>query len=153
MTTLHADVPSVVLDSNVVLDWLLFGDPCAHALAEAVRSGSVRWLATEAMREELEHVLTRSNFAGRPGSAQDVLAGWDRWTARLPAPTSPPSTPLRCTDPDDQKFLDLALHCRPTVLLSRDKAVLRLARRARAWSVAILSPQDWPGQGWLPASR
>lgn len=143
MTTPDGGVPSVVLDSNVVLDWLLFRDPTAAALGAAIRAQAVRWLATPAMRGELEHVLTRHGFAGRQGSARDVLDGWDRWAQPLAEPPPPPRTSLRCTDPDDQKFIDLALHCRPALLISRDKAVLRLARRARAMSVLIVAPSAW----------
>lgn len=135
--------PTVVLDSNVVLDWLLFRDPTAAALGAAIRAGSVHWFATLAMRNELEHVLTRPHFDGRPGSTQDVLVGWDRWAHPLAEPVGSPTGPLRCSDPDDQKFIDLALHCRPALLISRDKAVLRLARRARAMSVLILPPTAW----------
>lgn len=134
---------TVILDSNVVLDWLLFRDPVAAALGAAIRAETVRWLATAAMRSELEHVLTRRHFAGRPGSAGDVLDGWDRWAHPWAEPPAAPLGPLRCADPDDQKFIDLALHCRPAVLVSRDKAVLRLARRARALAVFILPPAAW----------
>ena len=48
----------------------------------------------------------------------------------------------RCTDPDDQKFLDLAIalgRC-----MNRDRAVLKLARR-RPLGVTIVSPQHWRG--------
>lgn len=138
------DVPSVVLDSNVVLDWLLFRDPTVAALGTAIRARALRWRATAAMRNELEHVLTRDRFEGWPGSARDVLDGWDRWAEALAEPAGPLATPLRCSDPDDQKFVDLALHCRPALLISRDKAVLRLARPARALSVLILAPSAWP---------
>lgn len=137
-------LPTVILDSNVVLDWLLFRDPAAAALGTAIRGRAVRWIATTAMRNELEHVLTRSQFDGQQGSAHDVLDAWDRWAHALAEPTLPLGSALRCTDPDDQKFIDLALHCRPALLVSRDKAVLRLARRARALSVQIIAPSAWP---------
>jgi predicted nucleic acid-binding protein len=43
---------------------------------------------------------------------------------------------MRCDDPDDQKFLDLAFASAATALLTRDKALLRLSRaaaRAKLW--------------------
>ena len=39
--------------------------------------------------------------------------------------------------------LDLALQLGRCTLLSRDRAVLRLARRAAPWGVSILAPQRW----------
>ena len=52
-------------------------------------------------------------------------------------------TPCRCTDPDDQKFIDLALHSGAQWLLSRDRAVLKLAREARQRGLAIVAPHVW----------
>src|SRR5262245_42733415 len=49
--------PTLVLDTNVVLDWLLFADPGVAAMAAAIEAGSVRWLACAAMREEFERTL------------------------------------------------------------------------------------------------
>ena len=40
----------VVLDTNVVLDWLLFANPQGQALGTAVTRGQLRWIATAARR-------------------------------------------------------------------------------------------------------
>jgi predicted nucleic acid-binding protein len=132
-----------VLDSNVVLDWLVFGDPSARTLAEAVRFGRVRWIATAAMFYELEHVLTRSVATAWKVKPQDVLAQWDRWVRPVEAPMPALGSPLHCTDPDDQKFIDLALHAGATALLSRDRAVLKLAGRARRLGLTIQTAAAW----------
>ena len=50
---------------------------------------------------------------------------------------------MRCTDRDDQKFIDLALHSRACWLLSHDKAVLRLPKQARRLGLTILPPVRW----------
>jgi predicted nucleic acid-binding protein len=42
--------------------------------------------------------------------------------------------------PDDQKFIDLALLGGATWLVSRDKAVLKLARRCRAQAGLVVTP-------------
>lgn len=57
----------------------------------------------------------------------------------------------RCRDPDDQGFLDLAAALAATadtnaagtvLLISRDKAVLRLRRAMRRLAVTLLSPAE-----------
>ena len=45
----------LVLDTNIVLDLLVFGDPQVQAVSSGLATGSLHWLATGAMREELVH--------------------------------------------------------------------------------------------------
>jgi predicted nucleic acid-binding protein len=139
-------LPLLVLDTNVVLDWLVFRDAGCRALGQALTDGRVRWAATEAMRDELAHVLARGSLDAWQPDAPALWAHWERWANIVPAP--PPLAPgvPRCTDPDDQKFVDLGIHLRASALLSRDRAVLRCARGARALGLAILPPGAWlPG--------
>ena len=138
---LTSDAPRVVLDTNVVLDWLLFEEPAVAALAQAISMGRLRWAVTAAMRDELAHVLARGLAAARGKEASALLAAWDRHAVPHPEPPARPL--LRVTDPDDQKFVDLALCVRARWLVSRDRAVLKLARRAAASGTAIVTPANW----------
>ena len=136
--------PAIVLDTNVVLDWLVFKDPSAHALAAAIVRKQVRWVATAAMRGELVDVLQRGLAAARGADIFEVLSTWDACVEPCAEPPVPPvTTGLRCTDADDQKFLDLALATHARWLLSRDRAVLRLARRAALRGTTIAAPEAW----------
>jgi len=138
------DPPCVVLDTNVVLDWLYFCDPRCAALADALTGGCVRWIASSAMRDEIEHVLARGRLGTRwPDGLASVRAGWQRWATMVDAPAARPPLALRCTDGDDQKFIDLALATRAVALLSSDHAVLKLARRASAYGLAITTAAEW----------
>ncbi len=138
------NAPGLVLDTNVVLDWLVFRDPSCNALAAAIEAGQVQWWASEALRQEWEAVLARGVGAShRPDPAAIERAWRSLAQMRPPAPTAGGHPPCRCTDPDDQKFIDLALHSGARWLLSRDRAVLKLAGRARHHGLAILPPQRW----------
>ena len=131
---------TVVLDTNVVLDWLLFDDPTAQALNAALLAGELRWVATLAMRDELAHVLARGSLdRWQP----DLPALWSRWDRLCTAVPAAAVTPLRCTDPDDQKFIDLAASRPGCLLLSRDRAILKLARRLDALGVRLTTPAVW----------
>jgi predicted nucleic acid-binding protein len=50
---------------------------------------------------------------------------------------------LQCSDRDDQKFLALAHAEGARWLLSRDRAVLKLARRAKHFGILISVPERW----------
>ena len=122
-------VAPVVLDTNIVLDLYVFDDPATRPVREAVEAGALRWLATSAMREELARVLAYPQIVPRLAfhslDAQAVLAHFDRW-AELVAPADKAS--ITCKDPDDQRFIDLAV-AHGARLLSKDKAVLVMRKR------------------------
>jgi predicted nucleic acid-binding protein len=129
----------LVLDTNIVLDLLVFRDPQAAPLADGLAAGTLQWLATEAMREELVHVLDYPQLAARVtlhrGASAAVLADFDRQARRV---GEAPKAGVICGDPDDQKFIDLAVAHRCT-LLSKDRHVLRLRRRLAALQVQALA--------------
>lgn len=133
--------PSVVLDTNAALDWLVFRDPSAAAFGAAIAAGRLRWLASAAMRREFEQVLGRPALAAWQPDAVAATEAWERLAVLAGA--EPPPGPLHCSDPDDQVFIDLALHARAGWLLTRDRALLALAKRARPWGLAIQTPASW----------
>ncbi|MEK8053588.1 putative toxin-antitoxin system toxin component, PIN family [Ideonella sp. DXS22W] len=134
---------NAVIDTNVVLDWLLFDDPAVRPLADAVQQGQLVWLCTQAMLDELAHVLQRRPFDARWTVAPDAILAQARRHAQLVEATPPPGPALVCRDADDQKFIDLALAQRATWLISRDRALLALARRALPRGVQVLPPARW----------
>ena len=58
-----ARVEVVVLDTNIVLDLLLFEDPAVVRLRHTIESGAVQFVTTRAMREEFERVLAYPKIA------------------------------------------------------------------------------------------
>jgi len=136
--------PAVVLDTNAVLDWLVFRHASCIRWDARFADGSVRWLATPAMRDELAHVLGRGVASAWAPDLEALWTVWDRWATPIEAGTLvPPASRPRCTDADDQKFVDLALAHRARWLVSRDRAVLKLARRVRPLGLEILTPEAW----------
>jgi len=135
--------PALVLDTNVVLDWLVFRNPACAPLVEALEAGRVRWVGTAAMRDELSHVLGRGTLAPWQPDLEAIAEAHRRWAQLVEASAAPTPARLRCADPDDQKFIDLAAQLGDACLLSRDRAVLKLARRAREAGFAILTPEAW----------
>jgi putative PIN family toxin of toxin-antitoxin system len=129
----------LVLDTNVVLDLLVFADPLAQPLQAALALRQLDWLATPAMRDELERVLEYVHIASRLASgglrATHVLQAFDRQARIVEAPAKAPVT---CSDPDDQKFIDLAVR-HECLLLSKDAAVLALARKLAPLRVSVFA--------------
>lgn len=118
-----------VLDTHIVLDLWVFDDPQALPLKSSLETGATRWIATAAMREELARVLTYPQIAKRLTAralAMDaVLAHFDRHVQLLP---DAPKAEYTCKDPDDQKFIDLAVQ-QGAALHSKDAQVLCMKKR------------------------
>lgn len=148
-----ASPPRVVLDSNVWIDLLVFRDPHAEPIRTALRDGAIAPLIRADCREELRRVLAYPQFARFEVDIDEALATVDRLTTAVapPCPTQADATRLpRCRDGDDQKFIELAHFAGADCLVSKDKAVLKLAGRLRRSSgVAVLTPQAFAP--WLAA--
>ena len=136
----------IVLDTNIWLDWLVFRDSSVSGLQNAVSEGHAQIFIDAACEAELERVLARELGKHTIGAAQQAacLAECRRIAQRIDtaAPEAGRAQLPRCRDPDDQKFLDLALAARAECLITKDHALLELARRTRPFR--ILLPKD-PG--------
>ncbi len=123
---------SVVLDTNIVLDAFLFNDPAAQPLRDGLQDGSLQWIATQPMRDELARVLTYPQIVKRLTyyqiDASAVLGQFDTCAQIVPVA---PKAPVTCKDADDQKFIDLAV-AHQSLLLSKDQAVLCMEKRMLA---------------------
>lgn len=133
MTEVVVDgVSQIVLDTNIVLDLLVFDDAAMLSLRDALQSRQLQWVATAPMRDELERVLAYPQIAKRLAfyglSPEQVLQARDFQVQTVDVP---PKASVTCKDPDDQKFIDLAVAHRCTVL-SKDHAVLCMAKRLQA---------------------
>lgn len=133
--------PAIVVDTQVVMDWLVFDDARVQPLAAALASGTLRWLVAPAMRDEIRHVLGRGVAARYAPDLALIEARFDAHSEDVEA--AEPSPRLVCRDPDDQKFIDLALARGARWLVSRDKALLALAKRAKLRGLLIVKPEAW----------
>ncbi len=150
-------VPLLVLDTNVVLDWVAFRDPRVQPIVDAIERGVLRAATSGACLQELRRALSYAQV--KLDAAAQALA-FERYIAHaavfdLPELVEVLGLPL-CEDPDDQKFLELAWHARASHLVTRDKALLKLARRiAQSGRFAVVAPDaflrrtTWPEVGFL----
>jgi putative PIN family toxin of toxin-antitoxin system len=128
----------LVLDTNVVLDLFVFGDEAVRDLHSALDAREIDWLATAAMRGELERVLAYPAIVARMQQADTVGAQvLARFDAHARVVQTAPTAQVACRDGDDQKFIDLAVAHRAT-LLSKDKQVLTLRRKLALLDVAVM---------------
>jgi len=133
----HAEKTHIVIDTNIVLDLLVFKDPATAPLKQALDTNQLHWLATQPMRDELARVLAYPQIVARLNFykllADGVLTIFDKHAHIVDIA---PKASVTCSDADDQKFIDLAV-THKTMLLSKDKAVISMAKRLLAHGVQV----------------
>ena len=140
----------LILDTNIILDLFVFNDPDLATLKPALLAGlenkQLNWIATQDMRIELERVLTYPKITPRMAfyqvTAADVLSKFDQ-LATLVDPA--PKAKWACKDPDDQRFIDLAVQHQAT-LLSKDQAILCMEKRMLTVGAVVQKATDFTPQ-------
>ncbi|NRR33717.1 putative toxin-antitoxin system toxin component, PIN family [Oxalobacteraceae bacterium] len=137
----------IILDTNVCLDLFVFKDPRWAALLEAIETGAVEAITRADCRDEYMIVLHYSHLpldeTTRPLSA----ARFDALIKVVAPQESGVRLPV-CTDKDDQKFLELARDAQAHTLITKDKALLKLARRLdKAGMFKVIVPEKWTLEG------
>lgn len=133
----------LVLDTNVLLDLFVFHDPRWAALLLALQQGKAQAVTRADCRDEWHHVLRYPHLPLSEETRPAAEAQFDALISMVTAAAG--STPLpACSDRDDQKFLELARDAQASMLVTKDKALLKLARRtAKAGMFRILTPEAW----------
>lgn len=133
----------LVLDTNIWLDWLVFGEPDVGPLQSAVAAGLAEIVINAACEDELIRVLAyplqrwtldTEQQAARLAQCRAITRKMD---LQCPAPLP------RCADPDDQKFLELAAAARAGWLVTRDRDLLALARHHPRLEFHIVTPAEF----------
>lgn len=135
---------AVVLDSNVWLDILVFDDVHTRPIRAALERGAIQALIDARCHAELAFVLDYPHLAARGVAKADVLAALATLAPLIELPALPADarTLPQCRDRDDQKFLELARASGAQWLVSKDRAVLKLAKRvARDFGFRIATPE------------
>lgn len=141
--------PALVLDTNTVLALWMFRDPALDALRDWIEAGNCRLYSREDALEELRRVLGYRQFGLDLAAQEAVLCRYrallSPWTPlQAPGTTGESACLPRCRDTDDQKFLEIAFEAPATYLLTRDKALLKLARhRVVRDHFTILPPERY----------
>jgi putative PIN family toxin of toxin-antitoxin system len=138
-------VKRIVLDTNIWLDWLVFHDASISYLKLAVEEHRAEIFIDAACEAELERVLAYDLAKHTLDAAAQAacLAECRRIARRIDsaAPEAERKLLPRCADPDDQKFLELALAAHADALVTKDHKLLELARRTRPFR--ILNPRKF----------
>lgn len=133
---------ALVLDTNTVLALWMFQDPGLTLLRARIEAGCWRLASRSDALEELALVLAYRQFGLEEARRADLLARYAARVQHAPAQAADAAPLPKCRDRDDQKFLEIARDAGAAVLVTRDKALLRLARHRLVRDLfAIMTPE------------
>jgi putative PIN family toxin of toxin-antitoxin system len=140
----------LVLDTNVVLDWLVFEDPRINSLRRDIEARAAVILTHSLAHQELQRVLAYPTLKLGPAQQSRIFEHYVTFCESVVMPPGftrdnlllPKNFP-RCRDRDDQFWFALSLHAKVDALISRDKKVVKLAKRAATFGIRVLTYEGY----------
>lgn len=118
----------VVIDTNVCLDLFVFNDPRWTALLDGLKDGGIRAVTRADCHSEWLAVLEYPHLPIKIEQKKNIIDMFNTYINVVAPPEKPLLLP-RCSDKDDQKFLEIARDTNAETLITKDKALLKLARK------------------------
>ena len=113
-----------VIDTNVLISALLSPNGAPRRVIKTLASHQATLLFSDATFNELAQRLARPRF-NRYRTARQMVA-WLDWLAELGEWVAPATTISACRNPDDDKFLAVAVDGEAQVLVTGDGGLLEL---------------------------
>jgi uncharacterized protein len=136
-----APAKRLVIDTNVLVSALVFRDSRHLPLRAAWQAGRVTPLLSVSTYRELKKVLCYPMFKLDDEQINAGIAHLGPFIEWVTIDRERIEALPKCSDRDDQKFLNVALCGQADALLSYDRALLKL--RKRNLPFAILSPDSF----------
>lgn len=114
----------VVFDTNTVVSALVFEHGQLSWLRDHWRSGEVTALVSRSTVDELIRVLAYPKFDLNKTEIEALLADYVPFTSVISVPSQLQSP--KCSDINDQMFVDLAIQGQASILITGDRVLLAM---------------------------
>jgi putative PIN family toxin of toxin-antitoxin system len=134
----------VVIDTSVLLPILLYHDPESNWLAKLWIDAQILPLSNRETISELRDKLVEKSPSPKPQQArlfaEAKILKYEPWCKPAALEINPANP--RCSDTEDQKFIDLAIIGHAAVLITRDRALLCMNDQV---TFEIMNDRDFRG--------
>ncbi len=128
----------VVVDTNVVISALLHPSRACGQIMEQILDGHIIWLITPPILSEYKEVCLRPEL---PISVFHRKWLFEEWNNLQILPTPPFNcSSIKCSDIDDQHFLDAAIYYRASLLITGN---LKHYPKKNVMDIKIITPDNW----------
>jgi len=134
----------IIIDTNVCLDLFVFHDLRWNDILHALKNGELKAYTRPECRDEWFAVLKYPHLPVTTENIGEIKNNYDQLIECI---TPEAKTQIRlpiCSDKDDQKFLEIARDTDTHFLITKDKALLKLAKRIRKLGLfSIVTPEKF----------
>ncbi|MBC3875358.1 putative toxin-antitoxin system toxin component, PIN family [Undibacterium flavidum] len=131
----------IVLDTNVCLDLFAFKDPRWQMILQALDSKELNAITREDCRNEWLAVLHYPHLPVDDDNRAQIVSTFDHYITIEENPPKTIKLPA-CSDKDDQKFLEICRDADAQILVTKDKALLKLARKIQNLNLFIIETPE-----------
>lgn len=121
----------LVLDTNVCLDLFVFQDTRWASILRELQTGDLKAITRQDCRDEWLAVLKYPHLPIQPEQLLEIMQRFDTHIECQNPPVNHERRLPVCSDKDDQKFLEIARDAQVDTLITKDKALLKLARKVQ----------------------
>lgn len=121
----------IILDTNICLDLFVFHDSRCMELMQILKSRTAIALTRSDCRDEWLRVLMYPSLSLDNTVREKCTAEFDEMIVCTDIEKGDYTFLPVCHDQDDQKFLELAYDAKAAFLVTKDKALLKLAGKTR----------------------
>ncbi len=120
--------PRIILDTNVLISAIFFETGNEARILDEVLRGKVTLVSSLDILQEFRETLAAPKFKLTP---LEILSVFQLMVSISEIVLAPPSSELKCRDPDDQKFLDCAVEGGLDFLATGDRDLLEIKNLSR----------------------
>jgi putative PIN family toxin of toxin-antitoxin system len=131
----------IILDTNVCLDLFVFCDPRWSQINTGLKDQTLQAVTRADCRDEWLAVLHYPHLPITEDTRAAIVTTFDEFIHVVNFPAKNTKLPV-CTDKDDQKFLEIARDAEAQVLVTKDKALLKLARKTQQLNLFIIETPE-----------
>lgn len=131
----------IVLDTNVCLDLFVFKDPRWQQLFMGLQDKTLHAITRQDCRDEWLAVLHYSHLPIDDHNRAEIVSIFDLYIHVEQHPATQMKLPT-CTDKDDQKFLEICRDAGASILVTKDKALLKLARKTQNLNLFVIETPE-----------
>ena len=131
----------IVLDTNVCLDLFVFRDPRWQSINAGLNDRTLQAITRADCRDEWLAVLHYPHLPVTDDTRAAIVTTFDEHIVVEEWPQKNIKLPV-CSDKDDQKFLEIARDADAKILVTKDKALLKLARKTQQLNLFIIETPE-----------